>query len=124
MGVITCHPWHRYVFAKSTTSGLTRFYTLRVNAAEGTALFEYRPEGLDIGFRTASIPGLALADGQFHHLVVSVYGRTLLVYLDGRLLHQAVLTGVVEDGQGTLHLGGLPGGNSYFSGMYVITVNL
>ena len=105
------------MFAKTTTSGVTRFYTLRLNLAGGTALFEYRPEGLDVGFRTASIPGFALVDGQFHHLAVSVYDSTLLVYLDGRLHYQTMLTGAVEDGQGVLHLGGLPAGNAFFSGI-------
>lgn len=114
---LTLH--HRYVFAKTTSSGLTRFYALRLNSAEGTALFEYRPEGLNGGFRTTSIPGLTVADGQFHHLAVSVYDNGLSVYLDGQLHHQTTLTGALEDGQGIVSIGGLPAGSNFFSGVWM-----
>lgn len=108
---------YRYVFAKSTASGLTRFYALRVNSADNTAVFEYRPEGLDEGFRTLAIPGLNLTGDDYHHLGISVYGTALWVYLNGRLHHQTTLTGALEDGVGVISLGGIPTGNAFYSGM-------
>lgn len=96
----------RYVFAKTTLSGLTTFYGLRLNSTEGRAYFEYHPEGLEQGSRTLTLDGVNLADGEFHHFAVTVYGMTFALFLDGRL-HQSrrSLIGTLEDGPGVLHIG-------------------
>ena len=106
----------RYVFAKSTTNGVTRFYALKLSSDDSTALFEYRPEGLDAGFRTVLIPDVNLADGGAHTLLVSVYGSALFLFVDGSLHHQSLLVGPVEDGPGSLLLGTVLGSSAFFSG--------
>ena len=106
----------RYVFAKTSSSGLTRYYGLRISSSDDTALFEYRPEGLSGGFRTAVITDLSLSGDQLHHLAVTVYDRSVLVYINGGLHAHVTLTGSLEDGPGTMYLGGIPGTSNFFSG--------
>ena len=106
------------MFAKTSTSGLTRYFTLRLNSVDNSALFEYRPEGLNTGFQTVLITDLSLGAEGYRHLVVTVYDSSLLVYLNGVLHTHANLIGSLEDGPGTLYLGGIPGTSSeYFSGI-------
>ena len=105
------------MFAKSTTNGVTRFYALKLSSDDNTGLFEYRPEGLDAGFRTVLIPDLNVADGDSHTLLVSVYGNALFLFVDGNLHFQSELVGPVEDGPGSLLLGAALGSSASFSGM-------
>ena len=109
----------RYVFAKTTPSGLTTFYGLRLNSTEGRAYFDYRPEGLEQGSRTLTLEGVNLADGEFHHFAVTVYGRDFALFLDGRLHQGRVsLIGTLEDGPGIFHIGRRPNDPSRFSGRH------
>ena len=105
------------MFAKTSSSGFTRYFALRLNSADSSALFEYRPEGLNTGFQSILISGLSLGSEGYHHLAVTVYDRSLLVYRDGVLHTHANLIGSLEDGPGTLYLGGIPDISSdFFSG--------
>ena len=106
----------RYLFAKSTTNGVTRFYALKLSSEDDTALFEYRPEGLDEGFRTVLVPDVDFADGVTHTLLVSVYGNAFFLFVDGNLHFQSLLVGPVEDGPGSLLLGTVSGSSVFFSG--------
>lgn len=107
----------RYAFAKATASGVTRFYALKLSSeGDSTALFEYRPEGLDAGFRTVAIPDVGVADGNTHNLLVSVYGNAFFLFLDGKLHFQSFLVGPVEDGPGSLLVGTVSGSLTFFSG--------
>lgn len=95
----------RYVFAKTTISGLTTFYALFLNSTEQRAYFEYRPEGLDQGFRTLVLEGVNFADGNFHHFAITVYGMDFAFFVDGRLHGARSLVGTLEDGPGVLYVG-------------------
>ena len=96
----------RYVFAKTTQSGLTSFYALYLNSTQQTAYFEYRHESLDEGFRTISLPQVNLADGQFHHVAVAVFGSDFALFIDGRLHSpRRTLIAALQDGPGILFLG-------------------
>ena len=105
-----------YIFAKSAGEGTTRFYALHLNSVSQTAKFEYRPEGLDSGFRTVMFSDIDIADGLFHHIAVTVYGDYFLFYLDGAVAYQTILSGVVEDGPGKLCFGKLPNNDDFFEG--------
>lgn len=105
-----------YVFAKATDSGATHFYALRINSNTNTAQFEYRPEGLDNGFRTISVLNFDVTDGIYHHVAIAVFGDVLFFYLDGALLQQTLLSGVLEDGIGEVYFGKIPGSNAVFEG--------
>ena len=108
---------HRYVFAKTTVSGLTTFYALFLNSTERRAYFEYRPEGLDQGSRTLVLDDIDFADGSFHHFAVTVYGANFALYVDGRLHRsRTVLIAPLEDGPGVLFLGQKLNHPSRFSG--------
>ena len=106
-----------YVFAKTTESGITRFYALFIESAQNTARFEYRPEGLDEGFRTLSLQDVNVADGEFHHIGVSVFGDTFALFIDGKLhSSRQRLIAALEDGPGMLFLGRRMGDQSRFAG--------
>ena len=116
--------YFRYVFAKTTVSGLTTFYALYLNSTEQRAYFEYRPEGLDQGSRTLILDGVDFADGNFHHFAVTVYGADFALYVDGRLHRSRMsLIGALEDGPGILFIGRKLNNPSRFSGMQISNVN-
>ncbi len=106
----------RYIFAKTTTTGLTTFYALFLNSLERTATFEYRPEGLDEGSRSLVLQDVSVTDG-LHHIAISVYEDSVALYLDGRL-HRArmPLLRVLEDGPGTVVIGRRLGSITRFQG--------
>ena len=107
------------MFAKTTVSGITSFYALYLNSEGQSATFEYRHEGLEEGFRTVFLTEVNLADGRFHHIAVSVYGRGFALYVDGQL-HGGprMLIASLEDGVGVFFLGRRQGHLSRFSGKY------
>ena len=104
------------MFAKATDSGATHFYGLHINSKTNVALFEYHPEGLDSGFRTVSVLNFYVADDIYHHVAIAVHGDTFLLYLDGTLFQQTLLSGVLEDGIGKMYFGKVPGSNAVFEG--------
>lgn len=109
--------FYSYVFAKTTVTGLTTFYGLRLSSTQQRAFFEYRPEGLEQGSRTLTLDGINLADGELHHLAVTVYGRDFALFLDGRLHQSPIrLVGVLEDGPGILYIGRKLNSPTRFSG--------
>lgn len=114
------------MFSKTTGSGITSFYSLFLNPLDQIALFEYRHEGLDEGFRTVLLPQVDIADGQFHHLTVSVYGSSLALFIDGQLhLDQHMqLIAALEDGPGVFFLGRKQGDSSRFSGKPTETLKI
>ena len=115
----------RYVFAKTTRSGLTSFYALYLNTTQQTAYFEYRHESLDEGFRTISLPQVNLADGQFHHIAVAVFGNDFALYIDGRLRSpRRTLIAALEDGPGILFLGRRVQRPSRFAGTLLSVVSI
>ena len=105
-----------YLFAKTTQTGLTTFYALRLSSNEQAIYFDYRPEGLDEGFRTLSITGIDLSDGQLHHIAVSVFGANLALFVDGQLYTTQSLIAALEDGPGVLFLGRKLGAESRLEG--------
>lgn len=114
----------RYVFAKTTASGLTTFYALYLQSSEQRARFEYRPEGLDQGSRTLTLDDVNLADGDFHHFAITVYGMDFALFVDGRLHRSRVsLIGTLEDGPGILHVGRRLNNPTRYSGNKAIIDN-
>ena len=109
----------RYVFAKTTQSGLTSFYALYLDSEVQSAVFEYRHEGLEQGFRTIPLSEINVADGRFHHIATSVYGNAFALYIDGQLHGSPpMLIATLEDGSGVLYLGRRQAHTSRFSGTY------
>ena len=109
----------RYVYAKTTQSGLTSFYALSLDSEEQSAEFEYRHEGLEQGFRTLPLREVNVADGRFHHIATSVYGNAFALYIDGQLHGSPpMLIAALEDGSGVLYLGHRQANTSRFSGTY------
>jgi len=109
----------RYVFAKTTQSGLTSFYALYLDSEEQSAEFEYRHEGLEQGFRTIPLREVNVADGRFHHIATSVYGNAFALYIDGQLHGSPpMLIATLEDGSGVLYLGRRQAHTSRFSGTF------
>ena len=107
----------RYIFAKTTVTGLTTFYALYLNSSEQRAYFEYRPEGLDQGSRTLILDGVNVADGNFHHFAVIVYGMDFAFFMDGHLHRSRErLIGALEDGTGVLYIGRKLNNPSRYSG--------
>lgn len=112
-GSVICVPFvhthypYSYVFAKTTLTGRTIFYALFLNSWDRTAYFQYRPEGLEQGFRTILLQDIELTDGLFHHIAVSIFGNSLGLYIDGRLhkSQRQTLQGTLEDGTGILLIG-------------------
>lgn len=113
---------HSYLFAKTTQTGLTSFYTLRLNSDEQTIYFDYRPEGLDEGFRTLALSGIDLSDGSFHHIAVSVFGADFALFVDGQLLESQSLIATLEDGPGVLYLGRKLGDDSRLEGEWRVSM--
>ena len=109
----------RYVFAKTTQSGLTSFYALYLDSEVQSAVFEYRHEDLEQGFRTIPLREVNVADGIFHHIATSVYGNAFALYIDGQQHGSPLmLISALEDGSGVLYLGHRQANNSRFSGTY------
>lgn len=107
-----------YIFAKTTQSGLTSFYALYLNSTQQTARFEYRHESLEEGFRTLVLPQVNVADGQFHHLTVAVFGDNFALFVDGQLHSpRRTLIAALEDGPGVLFLGRKLQHSSRFGGL-------
>lgn len=110
----------RYLFAKTTATGLTTFYALFLNSIDQTAIFEYHPEGLDEGSRSLVLPDVSVTDG-LHHIAVSVFEDSVALYLDGRLHRTRMsLLRVLEDGPGTVMIGRRLGSTSRFQGTIVL----
>lgn len=106
----------RYLFAKTTATGLTTFYALYLNSLDQAITFEYRPEGLDEGSRSLLLQNVSLTDG-LHHLAVSVFEDSMALYLDGRLYQSRMpLLRVLEDGPGTVMIGRSLSSNTRFQG--------
>lgn len=106
----------RYLFAKTTVSGLTTFYALFLNSIDQTATFEYHPEGLDEGSRSLVLQDVNVTDG-LHHISVSVFEDSVALYLDGRLHRTRMsLLRVLEDGPGTVMIGRRLGSSTRFQG--------
>ena len=93
------------MFGKTTVSRLTTFYALYLDSVEQTALFEYRHEGLDQGFRTLLLEDVAIADGTIHHIAVEVFGDNFALFVDGGLHSRHQLIAALEDGPGETFLG-------------------
>ena len=107
----------RYVYAKSTPSGLTEFHALYLNSTSQSVQFQYHPEGLQSGYNTLNVAGVNIADGSFHHVAVSVYGNSFALFVDGLLLGQRyTLNAPVEDGVGVFYLGRTVAISPLFSG--------
>ena len=94
-----------YLFAKTTPTGLTTFFGLRLDSETQTVYFDYRPEGLDEGYRTVAVTGVNVSDGRLHHVAVSVFGSDLILFLDGRSHLQQSLIAALEDGPGVFFIG-------------------
>ena len=110
----------RYVFAKTTVSGNTTFYALYLNSTEQRAYFEYRQENLTEGYRTLNLYNVNLADGDFHHFAVAVYGTYFALFVDGRLHRSWMrLDGVLHDKQGMLCVGKKQNNTIRYAGTYV-----
>ena len=109
----------RYVFAKTTPTGLTTFYALFLNSNDQTVSFEYRPEGLDEGSRSLVLQNVNIFNGDFHHLAVSVFGDSFALFVDGQIYgSRRLLLGALEDGPGTVMIGRRLGSNTRFQGVY------
>ena len=95
------------MLSKTTQNGLTSFYALFFNSTARTATFEYRHEGLDVGFRVLVLQDVNLADGDFHHVAVSVLGDSFALFIDGRLhdSQRRSLIAALEDGPGVAFAG-------------------
>lgn len=105
--VVICIFLYRYVFAKTSLSGLTIFYALFLNSSARTARFEYHPEGLDSGFRSLEFQNVQLDDAALHHFAISVFGSSIALFIDG-VLHNGqrrTLVATLEDGPGVTFLG-------------------
>ena len=94
-----------YLFAKTTQTGLTTFYSLRFDSNEQAVYFDYRPEGLDEGYRTVVLAGVDISRGGLHHVAVSVFGADFALFIDGQLQFSQSLIAVLEDGPGVLFIG-------------------
>ena len=106
----------RYLFAKTSQTGLTTFYGLRFDSEEQTAYFDYRPEGLDEGYRTLVLSGVGIAGGGLHHVAVSVFGADFALFIDGQVIFRQSLIATLEDGPGVLFIGRKFGEVSRFRG--------
>lgn len=83
-----------YLWAKSNLGGTVRRIALYVNG-RGLRFF-YKPVGSS-GHTSVNFPVASLFDGAFHTVVLAVSGQTATVVLDGTLLPQQALVGVVDD---------------------------
>lgn len=115
-------PFLSFIFAKTTESGLTSFYALYLDSIAQTALFEYRHEGLDEGFRVLTITGVALGDGTSHHLALLVFGDRLVLFVDGHVHREETLIAALEDGPGELFLGQRRDSSLRYEGMYCLCI--
>ena len=106
------------MFAKTTPSGLTSFYALFLDSTEQSAFFEYRPEGLDEGFRTLLLERVNLSDGQLHHIAMTVFGNSFSFFVDGELHSTLSLIAALEDGPGEVFLGRRIQDDSRFAGVW------
>lgn len=109
---------YSYLFAKTTPTGLTTFYSLYFNSNDQTAYFEYRPEGLDEGYRTVVLNGIDVSNDGFHHIAVSVFGNDLAVFVDGKQRFSQSLIASLEDGPGVLFIGRKLGEDSRLQGIH------
>ena len=108
----------RCLFAKTTPTGLTTFYSLCLDSEEQTAYFDYRPEGLDEGYRTLALSGVNLSGNTLHHVALSVFGDNFAFFLNGQLLFSQTLIAALEDGPGIVFIGRRLGEDTRFEGMY------
>ena len=107
------------MFAKTSLSGLTIFYALFLNSSSRTARFEYHPEGLDRGFRSLEFQNVDYADNTLHHFAISVFGRSVALFMDG-VLHnnqRRTLVATLEDGPGTILVGRRLQSDTRYSGL-------
>lgn len=109
----------RYLYAKTTPTGLTTFFALRFASDSQTVYFEYRPEGLDEGFRTVIMTGVDVTDGGLHHVALSVFGDDLTLFLDGRPRLSQSLIASLEDGPGVFFIGRKLGDDTRLQGTVV-----
>ena len=109
--------FNRYLFAKTTPTGLTTFFALRFDSGAQTVYFEYRPEGLDQGFRTVAMTDIDVSDGGLHHIAISVFGSDLTLFVEGQPRFRQSLIAALEDGPGVFFIGRKLGEETRLQGM-------
>lgn len=97
------------ILSKTTNSGNTRIYTLRVLST--SIHLDYRPAGTSSGYKTVSVQA-AVRLLQWSHVAVTVYQKNVAFYVNGRLARTATLQGAISDGNGDILVGQVVRGSS------------
>eukprot|EP00118_Oscarella_pearsei_P005184 m.23504 g.23504 ORF g.23504 m.23504 type:complete len:5054 (+) comp28492_c0_seq1:2267-17428(+) len=102
------------IISKTSSDGKTRFYTWRVLTT--SLSLDYRPVGVQSGYRTATLPTTAVINNRWSHVVVTVYEANAAFFVNGGFIGTVALQDSIQDGTGNTVVGQITKGVISFYG--------